>query len=76
MDAAVFSKADLTFSASGMLAVLSETGHGIVSKDDLKITGGKFTIFTGEGSAPVTHSDSGWGGGMPGGMGGGRPGRP
>jgi len=140
VDAAVYSKADLTFNGSGTLQVRSETGHGIVSKDDLKFTGGTyavnaakqgitgkdclciedgsftvesgtdglhskndedtalgyvyildgkfnikagndgmdaskdiyiadgdFTIFTGEGSASVTHSDSSWGGGMPGG---------
>lgn len=143
VDAAVYSKADLTFNGSGSLQVSSETGHGIVSKDELKFTGGTygvtaakqgitgkdclciedgsftvesgtdglhskndedaslgyvyildgtfritaggdgidaskdiyiadgdFTIFTGDGSASVTHSDSGWGGGMPGGWGG------
>lgn len=136
VDAAVYSKADLTFNGSGALEVRSEAGHGIVSKDDLKFTAGTytvnaakqgitgkdclciedgsftvesgtdglhskndedaslgyvyilagsfqitagndgidaskdiyiadgdFTIFTGEGSASVTHSNSSWGGG-------------
>lgn len=145
VDAAVFSKSDVVINGKGSLAVMCQTGHGIVSKDDLKITGGNlavngaktgingkdsvriaggtvtvqagtdairakhdedstkgylyvadgvfdltagndgidcsgncliengsFTIFTGEGSASVTHSEEGWGGMMPGwgGMGG------
>lgn len=137
VDGAIFSKADIAFNGSGSLEVSCETGHGIVGKDDLKITGGSYTVtsakqgisgndsiriaggcvevtsgtdamqtkneedadkgyffmsggelklisggdgidasgeilitggsltvFTGEGSASVTHSDSNWGGGM------------
>lgn len=44
IDAAVFSKDDLTFNGSGSLTVTSSEGHGIVSKDDLVFTGGSYTI--------------------------------
>lgn len=44
VDAAVFSKSDVTFNGSGSLAVLCESGHGIVSKDDLKVTGGTYLV--------------------------------
>jgi len=44
IDAAVFSKQDLTFNGSGSLTVRSPAGHGIVSKDDLVITGGTYNI--------------------------------
>ena len=44
MDAAIFSKDDLTIKGSGALTVSSETGHGIVSKDELKIKSGTLTV--------------------------------
>lgn len=44
IDAAVFSKQDLTFNGSGSLSVTSPAGHGIVCKDDLVFTGGTYTI--------------------------------
>lgn len=44
IDAAVFSKQDITFNGSGSLTVTSPVGHGIVSKDDLVITGGSYTV--------------------------------
>lgn len=44
IDAAVFSKQDLTFNGSGSLTVTSPAGHGIVSKDDLVFTGGTYNI--------------------------------
>lgn len=44
IDAAIFSKQDLTINGSGSLAVTSPAGHGIVSKDDLVITGGTYTV--------------------------------
>ncbi len=44
VDAVIFSKEDLTVKGSGTLTVLSETGHGIVSKDDLKIKNGTLRI--------------------------------
>jgi hypothetical protein len=43
-NAAVFSKDDLTINGSGSLIVSANFGHGIVSKDDLKITGGTITV--------------------------------
>lgn len=44
IDAAVFSKQDLTFNGSGSLTVSSPAGHGITCKDDLVIYGGTYTI--------------------------------
>lgn len=44
IDAAVFSKQDLTFNGSGSLEIDSPVGHGIVSKDDLVFTGGTYTV--------------------------------
>lgn len=44
VDAAVFSKEDITLNGSGSLAITAAYGHGIVSKDDLKLTGGNYTI--------------------------------
>lgn len=44
IDAAIFSKDDLTLNGSGSLAVHAAAGHGIVSKNDLAITGGTYTI--------------------------------
>lgn len=44
VDAAVFSKSDLTFNGGGSLTVTCQAGHGIVSKDDLKITGGTYRV--------------------------------
>lgn len=43
-DAAIFSKDDLTINGQGKLTVTANTGHGIVSKDDLVITGGSYSI--------------------------------
>ncbi len=44
IDAAVFSKQDLTFNGSGSLMVISPAAHGIVCKDDLVFTGGTYTV--------------------------------
>ncbi len=44
VDAAIFSKSDLTINGSGALSVKAAYGHGVVSKDDLKITGGTITV--------------------------------
>ena len=44
VDGAVFSKSDITFNGSGTLNVTCESKHGIVTKDDLKITGGTYNI--------------------------------
>ena len=44
IDGAIFSKSDITFNGSGTLSVKCESKHGIVTKDDLKITGGTYNI--------------------------------
>lgn len=44
IDSVIFSKQDLTLNGSGSLTVTSPAGHGIVSNDDLVITGGTYTI--------------------------------
>ncbi|HIS67852.1 MAG TPA: carbohydrate-binding domain-containing protein [Candidatus Gallacutalibacter stercoravium] len=44
IDGVIFSKADLTINGAGALAITGSYKHGIVSKDDLVITGGSFTI--------------------------------
>jgi len=43
-NAAVFSKDDLTINGSGALDVTGNYRHGILSKDDLVITGGEITV--------------------------------
>lgn len=43
-DAVVFSKDDLTLNGTGSLTIVSSAGNGITTKDDLKITGGKYDI--------------------------------
>lgn len=44
IDAALFSKADLTLNGAGTLQINAEAGHGVVSKDDLVITSGAYKI--------------------------------
>ena len=44
IDAALYSKRDLTVNGSGQLTVLSPAGKGISSKDNLCITGGAISI--------------------------------
>ncbi|MGN1316417.1 MAG: carbohydrate-binding domain-containing protein [Acutalibacteraceae bacterium] len=44
IDAVIFSKADLTLNGSGELIINAAAGHGIVSKDDLVLTGGTYDI--------------------------------
>lgn len=58
-DAVIFSKDDLTINGEGKLTVTANTGHGIVSKDDLVITGGSFTLTTGDGSANASTGKGG-----------------
>ena len=43
-DGAIFSKADLTIQGSGSLTISGNYKHGIVSKDDLVITGGNLNV--------------------------------
>lgn len=44
VDGALFSMCDLTLNGGGSLAVTSPVGHGIVAKDELLISGGKYTV--------------------------------
>lgn len=44
IDAVIFAKTDLTLNGSGSLTIQAQAGHGVVSKDDLVITGGSYTI--------------------------------
>lgn len=59
IDAAVFSKTDLTLNGSGSLVVTSPAGHGVVSKDELTISGGSYQVtaashgFTGKDSVAI-----------------------
>lgn len=48
IDAAIFSKSDLTLNGAGNLEVTCENGHGIVSKDDLVITSGEYVVDAGK----------------------------
>jgi len=44
IDAAIFSKVGLTLNGAGTLVVKAPNGHGVVSKDDLKVTCGTYEI--------------------------------
>ncbi|MBQ6611055.1 MAG: carbohydrate-binding domain-containing protein [Oscillospiraceae bacterium] len=44
VDAAVFSKADLTVNGSGSLSITGNTKHAVVSKDDLVVTAKNLTV--------------------------------
>ena len=44
IDAAIFSKADLTLNGTGALTIKADAGHGIVSKDDLVFIDGIYEI--------------------------------
>lgn len=44
LDAVIFSKDDLVLNGIGTLEIISNTGNGITSKDDLKITGATYYI--------------------------------
>jgi hypothetical protein len=43
-DGGIYSKGDLTLNGNGILMVSGTVKHGIVSKDDLRITGGNYVI--------------------------------
>ena len=48
IDAVIFSKEDLTLNGSGSLSIQSPAGHGVVSKDELTVAGGIYTVTTAE----------------------------
>lgn len=49
VDAAIFSRADLTINGSGSLNITANYKHAVVSKDDLDITGGSITVNSASG---------------------------
>ena len=61
IDGVIFAKSDLTINGTGSLTVNAAQGHGIVTKDDLKITGGEVTVtsedhgLSGKDSVRVTN---------------------
>ena len=44
VDGVIFSKEDLCLNGLGALSISSPAGHGVVSKDDLAVTGGNYQI--------------------------------
>ncbi len=48
IDAVIFSKDDLTLNGEGTLIISAAAGHGVVSKDELVITGGTYEITADE----------------------------
>ena len=44
IDAVIFSRDDLTLNGSGALTITSPGGHGIVSKDSLRVAGGSYAL--------------------------------
>jgi hypothetical protein len=53
IDGVIFSKSDITINGQGSMNISTESGHGIVSKDDLVVTNGNINIKAGN------HSISG-----------------
>ncbi len=60
-DAVIFAKTDLVLNGTGSLNV-SSTANGITSKDDLKVTGGTYTLTTAEDAIEANDSISVCGG--------------
>lgn len=48
IDAAVYSDCDLTLNGKGSLSVICTKGHAVATKDDLKITSGKYELIAGK----------------------------
>ena len=63
IDAVIFSKCNLTINGSGSLNITATAGHGIVSKDDLRVAGGTVTVsaekhgLSGKDSVRITDAD-------------------
>ena len=55
-DAVIFSKDDLVLSGTGSLEITSNYANGISCKDDLKITGGAYTITSAEDAVEANDS--------------------
>ena len=48
IDGVIFSKTDLTLNGSGSLSINAQAGHGVVSKDELTITDGSYSVTAAE----------------------------
>ena len=63
IDAVIFSKSDLTLNGGGSLTIQAAAGHGVVSKDDLAVTGGTYAVeaaghgFSGKDSIRLADGD-------------------
>ena len=57
IDAVIFSKTDLTLNGSGSLMIDGAAGHGVVSKDELTVTGGSYAISSGKDEIHAENSD-------------------
>ena len=57
-DAVIFSKDDIVFNGTGSLSVISAKGNGIAGKDDIKVTGGTYTIESNLDSIEANNSIS------------------
>lgn len=44
VDGTIFAKSDITLNGAGSAVITCETGHGVVAKDDLKVTGGTWSV--------------------------------
>lgn len=56
IDSVIFAKTDLTLNGSGSLTIQAQAGHGVVSKDDLVVTGGSYAVTAA--SHGMTSKDS------------------
>ncbi|MBE6876297.1 MAG: carbohydrate-binding domain-containing protein [Ruminococcus sp.] len=57
-DAVIYSKEDLVLNGTGTLNITSAVGNGITSKDDMKFTGGTYTINAGKDAIEANDSIS------------------
>ena len=63
-DAVIFSKDDLVLNGTGTLHITSAYGNGISGKDDLKITGGTYTVEAAQDAVEANDSIAVCGGSM------------
>lgn len=56
LDAVIFSKSDITLNGTGSINIISVEGNGISGKDDLKITGGTYSITSAKDSIEANDS--------------------
>ena len=58
IDSMIFAKTDLTLNGSGSLTIQAQAGHGVVSKDDLVVTG-KDSVAIAGGTFAITSGKDG-----------------